>query len=390
MATANHMNQLLEEIVKLLDIPPSYYEKARDRYLSLDRWCHRSESTISEHDPDVYAQGSFRYGTVIRPLLKNEEYDLDLVCQLALSKRQMSPMALKELVGGEVKSYAVGHDFKDSAEEKRRCWRLNYQDDVSFHMDILPSIPDDDQFKALLVSQGITKEFADEAVAITDKTYPGYEKVSDDWPRSNPRGFAGWFESRMKAVAQTRRAMLVANQAYASIDDVPPYDWKTPLQRAIQILKRHRDVMFRHDPDQKPISMIITTLSAHAYGGEIELYTALSNIVDKMPQFVSETCPRIPNPVNPAEDFADKWAEDFALEKNFWDWHTQVKADLDNLCRPLNEGQVQRSLRSKFDVDLPSDRAKQLSTLAGGVAAAIPKRAPTVIQSAPKPWHGDA
>jgi hypothetical protein len=384
------MNRLLEEILELLDIPPSYYKKAEDRYLSLGRWFHRPESSVRDHKPDVYVQGSFRYGTVIRPLLRNEEYDLDLVCQLALSKGQMSPMALKELVGGEVKSYADGHGFKDAAEEKRRCWRLNYQDDVSFHMDILPSIPDDDQFKALLVSQGITKEFADEAVAITDKTYSNYEQVSDDWPRSNPRGFAGWFESQMKAVAQTRRAMLVANQAYASIDDVPPYEWKTPLQRSIQILKRHRDVMFQTDPDQKPISMIITTLSAHAYGGEIELHAALTNIVDRMPQFVRETHPRVPNPVNPAEDFADKWAEDSALEKNFWDWHTQVKADLDNLCKPLNEDQVQRSLRGKFDVDLSSDRAKQIATLSGGVVAAIPSKAPTVIHSAPKPWHGDA
>ncbi len=390
MATANHMNQLLEEIVELLDIPPSYYEKARDRYQSLGKWFHRPDSSVRDHKPDVYIQGSFRYGTVIRPLLKNEEYDLDLVCQLALSKGQMSQMALKELVGGEVKSYADANGFKDPAEEKPRCWRLNYQDDVSFHMDILPSIPDDEQFKAFLISQGITKEFADKAVAITDNRHTEYEKVSDDWPKSNPRGFAGWFESRMKTVAQTRRAMLVANRAYASIDDVPPYEWKTPLQRSIQILKRHRDVMFRNDLDQRPISMIITTLSAHAYGGEIELHTALSNIVDRMPQFVRDNLPRVPNPVNPAEDFADKWAKDSGLEKNFWDWHTQVKTDVDNLCQPLKEDQLQRAIRSRFDVDLSSSLAKQVAALSGGAVAAIPKKAPTVIQSAPKPWNGDA
>ncbi len=302
----------------------------------------------------------------------------------------MLQIALKKLIGDEVKSYADAHDFKDPAKEKRRCWRLNYQDDVSFHMDILPSIPDDEQFVALLVSQSIPKKFAVETAAITDKKHTHYEEVSDDWPKSNPRGFAGWFESRMKAVAQTRRAMLVANQAYASIGDVPPYEWKTPLQRSIQILKRHRDVMFRTDPDRKPISMIITTLSAHAYGGEIELYAALSNIVDRMPQFVRETQPRVPNPVNPAEDFADKWAKDSNLEKNFWDWHTQVRTDIDNLCKPLNEDQVQRSLRSKFDVDLSFNRAKQIATLSGGAVAAIPRKAPTVIHSAPKPWCDDA
>ena len=36
---------------------------------------------------------------------------------------------------------------------------------------------------------------------------------------------------------------LVESRAYAKVDDVPPYEWKTPLQRSIQIMKRHRDVM---------------------------------------------------------------------------------------------------------------------------------------------------
>jgi hypothetical protein len=35
---------------------------------------------------------------------------------------------------------------------------------------------------------------------------------------------------------------------------------KTPLQQAVQILKRHRDMMFADDPEHKPISVIITTL----------------------------------------------------------------------------------------------------------------------------------
>ena len=37
------------------------------------------------------------------------------------------------------------------------------------------------------------------------------------------------------------------------------------------LLKRHRDTMFRHKLDVAPISMIITNLAAHAYGGETDL-----------------------------------------------------------------------------------------------------------------------
>ena len=147
--------QVLEHIADLLDIPPSHYKLAIERYKSLGEWLHRPESCVAEYDPEVYAQGSFRYGTVIRPLLGGEEYDLDLVSQLALSKERVSQARLKELVGVEIKGYASAHNMNEPAHEGNRCWRLDYADDVSFHMDILPAVPDDDAFKRKLVTLGI-------------------------------------------------------------------------------------------------------------------------------------------------------------------------------------------------------------------------------------------
>jgi hypothetical protein len=85
----------------------------------------------------------------------------------------------------------------------------------------------------------------------------------------------------------------VEQRLYASIETVPPYEWKTPLQRSVQLLKRHRDVMFRDNPSVGPISMIITNLAAHAYAGEPDILSALTNIVDKMPQFVRPNWPRV-------------------------------------------------------------------------------------------------
>jgi hypothetical protein len=77
--------------------------------------------------------------------------------------------------------------------------------------------------------------------------------------------------------------------------------------------------------------MIVTNLAATAYDGEQDLYAALRNIVGKMPQFVQPERPRVPNPANPAEDYADKWFLDRNLERSFWRWQTQVQADLRNL-----------------------------------------------------------
>ena len=43
-------------------------------------------------------------------------------------------------------------------------------------------------------------------------------------------------------------------------DAIEPFT-RAPLQRAIQLLKRHRDVMFADNPEVEPISMILTNLS---------------------------------------------------------------------------------------------------------------------------------
>jgi hypothetical protein len=388
--TDAYMNRLLEQIVELLDIPPSYYQKAADRYRSLGEWLCRDESQVAKLNPQVCPHGSFRYGTVIRPLLKSEEYDLDLVCEVVLSKLAVSQQQLKNLVGDELKAYAEAHRFHGPAEEKNRCWRLNYADEVSFHMDILPVIPEDQAFIALLQQLGVPYDLAKTAVAITDKRHPKYAVIDPDWLRSNPRGFAKWFEGRTREVAHARAMQLVMERRYASVDEVPPYEWKTPLQRSIQLFKRHRDVMFKDNPNLRPISMIITTLAAHAYEGETNLYDAFSHIVDRMPEFVRPSKPRIPNPVNPFEDFADRWALDARLEKNFWVWHAQVKADIESLRRLMGSEQLLDVIRKRFGVDLTGDQVKELAALSLAISSQAARTTPVIqIRSAPKPWRGN-
>jgi len=103
---------------------------------------------------------------------------------------------------------------------------------------------------------------------------------------------------------------------------------KTPLQRAIQLLKRHRDTTFNGDED-KPISIIITTLSAHAYSGEETIGAALRTILKNMHLYVEERdgIKWVENPVNPAENFADKWAETPEKEKKFFQWMERAQRD---------------------------------------------------------------
>lgn len=379
-------NDLLACVIEHIDIPESLYDKAAARHRSLGEFLKRDSSGVKHFDPDIRPQGSFRFGTVTRPIFKDDKYDLDNVCVLTkLGKSDMTQQELKELYGAELREYARQNNMLSPLEECNRCWRLHYADEVSFHLDSLPSIPEEYVIIEGLRQAGVPEDLARLAIAITDRRHLQYSEKTRKWPSSNPRGFAAWFEQQ---AALGRPLGFSKEGVLATIEDVPPYRWKTPLQRSIQILKRHRDVMFRDNRDLAPISMIITNLAAHAYGGENDLFTALTNIVAKMSDFVRDERPRVPNPADPAEDYADKWTKDPRLERNFWSWHSAVKSDVAKLPGLLGSGALSRETKRLFDVTLTGDEEKRLTTTTGPVVIAT--ATPTIVTGGSKPWgiHG--
>ncbi len=142
--TQRDLGLLLAVIVEHLDIPQSYYDKAAARHRNLGEWLQRPESKLRQFDPDVRPQGSFRFGTVIRPLDDGAEYDLDDVTVLKLlGKAEMTQQELKHLFGAEIKAYAAAHNMESPPVEHHRCWRLHYADEVPFHLDALPCVPEE-------------------------------------------------------------------------------------------------------------------------------------------------------------------------------------------------------------------------------------------------------
>ena len=324
------LNQLLESIAKALDITDSHYELAVKRYDSVAAWLKRNDSCVASHNPEIYPQGSFLLGTVTKPSSDADEYDIDLVSELHFRKDRTTQKQLKSLIGKEIKAYADANNMNSPAEEGRRCWTLNYADDAQFHMDILPAIPNAESLdRRLESSSNSPSTWSHFAIVITDKKLPNYSHIDPDWPRSNPKGYAAWFRSRMETQFNSVRKSL-AEFGQTQVEDVPEYKVKTPLQRAIQILKRHRDIMFAKDPDNKPSSIIITTLAGHAYNNESNLLDTLNNLVVGMPEYIEDRdgVIFIPNPVDLLENLADKWQENSQRKQNFYKWLHQVQHDL--------------------------------------------------------------
>ena len=173
-------SRFLENVVQNIDIPPSKYQQAVDRYSAVGRWLEDGAYKESVDDSSIYPQGSFRLGTVVRPIRGgiDADYDIDLVCELPIPKQRTEPRQVKVMVGDRLREHTVYCRLLD--DEGKRCWTLEYkeQDGIGFHLDVLPSVPD-------------PRYGRDTAIAITDKRGNDYS-----WSASDPQGFGGWFDSR--------------------------------------------------------------------------------------------------------------------------------------------------------------------------------------------------
>lgn len=138
-----------------------------------------------------------------------------------------------------------------------------------------------------------------------------------------------------------------------AVENAPNYQRKkSPLQRVVQMLKRHRDLWIEYrstySKKDKPISVIITTLAAKAYAydvkvGEIEILQVLQTVAKNMLRHMDGEN-RVSNPVNEHENFADKWVENPQRRECFMAWREDVLTDLNTLNSATTVGDVWEAL----------------------------------------------
>lgn len=376
------LNVILRDLADTLDVPPSKYQEAKEHYQAVGDWLGDDDSELAEFHPDIYPQGSFALGTAVRPM-GEDEYDVDAVCLLQLGTHEVTQQELKGMIGKRLKHPSSRYKDKiDPSEGGRRCWTIQYADGSRFHLDVLPAIPDRTDW---LTAVGVSDDCAEHAVRITDKKTPEFlvgwpadGGASHDPTRSNPKGYATWFKDRMRVQLNEAKGML-AMEKRASVEDIEDYEVRTPLQRVIQILKRHRDIRYNGDED-KPISIIITTLAAQAYDNEADLADAILKIVPGMRQHIEDRGGVwwVENPVNPLENFADKWQDSPNKAKLFFEWLDAVEAEYQHLLTDDGFRKVGVYLSESYgERDATAAMTKYASRAAATSAAAM--AAPVIL-----------
>lgn len=331
------LNELFYEIAEELDLTKSQEGAIEKAYNAVADWLNSGVSELSKYGVQIYPQGSVKLGTVVKPLTR-DDYDVDMVCLLQKNTYGLTAEQVKNLVGNRLKENAT---YKNMLRpEGKRCWTLEYADSLNFHMDILPSIPN-----------GV------EAIKATHKQNGNYSFI-----HTNPHGYAEWFKKRMqKPLAIYERG---------NVEKLPEYPKKTPLQKVVQLLKRHRDVMFQNKQDDAPASIIITTIAGKLYNHETDLVELFEKIIKNIANQIENrqgVC-WVSNPVNAAENFADKWKTEPKKKEAFFDWLHKVNADFSKLIASQTSDELLNCLYGMFGqkvVDLTNNNL-------GGYKAIVP------------------
>lgn len=327
MTKGQKLNMIFDSLADGLNITQTMLQKAEKAYNALGE---HIKDVNQEWNVSIYPQGSFQLGTVIKPVNDEEQYDVDLVVLVK------TPQCDAEYLRNEIYKMLESHGrYEGKIENKKPCIRIQYADSSQFHMDIASA-----QDLDTSVDDSIN-------IARFDGDSSYFYEVS------NPKGYIDWFKQTMQfdELQKSQKAMYEKKQT--EVEKIELSKLRTPLQKAIQILKRHRDIFFmdKDNSDDKPSSIIITTLCAMAYKdtyGQYEknnIYLTVINMLDRFPIYVKKNeagCYYLENPSNPKENFLKKWDDNPNLVAAFEQWITKARRDIVTEPENFIEGNPQK------------------------------------------------
>jgi hypothetical protein len=99
--------------------------------------------------------------------------------------------------------------------------------------------------------------------------------------------------------------------------------------------------------------------------------------------------PRIPNPINPAEDFADKWdtveGRRLKLEENFRRWVAQARVDFIKLAASTDPDFITEQAHARFRAPVNVADLRRRLGLGFPSVVVAPKTVP--ISEPARPWR---
>ncbi|GJM01323.1 MAG: nucleotidyltransferase [Methyloligella sp.] len=247
---------LLADVAISVQLPPGKHKMAIERSEALQRHMEREGSPLQGLIALFYAQGSMATGTTINARLKNDEFDIDKVAEILLPPGTPPAYVLNLLyksIRGE-----PGSKYYDMTERRTRCITIHYADGM--HVDITPMI--------------LTTEVADPRTSWLFHAHEDEPLEKHETLLGNPWGFAEYFNENMQldpdfAKAFGQRSMQAEFLLDADSEPVPdpePAYLKSLSVVALQLLKRHRNVVYDNRTGRMPSTVMISCMVVDVTG----------------------------------------------------------------------------------------------------------------------------
>ena len=345
------IEEILERVAQKLDISDKLFQAACEEYDLLWKWIDRRiKEEEKDYEVEIYHQGSFALETVIKPITDEDDYDLDILCEMKEDYGFDAHFLKCDVVKGWLENYREIRKI----EEKRRGWHIEYKQMPHFHMDVIPSVNG-------------TGENTPIRITDRDKQSNAYRYIL-----SNPYGYRCWFQEKCKAqgerIGTIRKSSVILEEI-----DVEPLKYQrifVPLRRSVQLLKRHRDIMFenRQDKDDKPVSIIITTLVGECCSNCNSIFETLTCFSERAYKFLEDNKQNgsyyVRNPRYSGENFADKWNEKTTKVQAFYSWLKQVREDFnEETLESMNRPEIFKTIKRLFGENIGTIVINEMSDI---------------------------
>jgi len=245
---------LLADVAIRIQLSKTGHDKAVDRFDTMKDWIDREGSPLRGLVSLLYGQGSMAISSTVARVSERDEYDIDVIVDLAIrpdSRPQSVLDTLHDAVRGERGSRYWGKTVRHS-----RCVCVSYEDGM--HIDLTPA----------LRLAGLP-----DRTSVIFHSKPDDPAVPDQHLQANPWGLADWFNSQTRIEADFAKFFAERADDYARridgrapAEDVPGRkraDQKSRALIALQLIKRWRNVLFDQRERAKlrrPPSVLLTKL----------------------------------------------------------------------------------------------------------------------------------
>jgi hypothetical protein len=180
----NSSNKEKETLNQRVTLLPEQIDYARERKNHLLEYLKSELSSRLDIQTGYWLQGSYKNHTLIRPVKKGEEFDIDAGIYLFFNAENKGVRAsdAKQILRSVLSKYCAENSKAKLADSKPNCERIQYPG--SFHID-LPLYYFDKETNACRLA--------------TDNS---------GWIDSDPKSLQDWFDDRVRSLSDSQKARL--------------------------------------------------------------------------------------------------------------------------------------------------------------------------------------